>query len=54
MFEAKDVTILMSAAIAALFCSIAIIESGDCLIGGFVMLVSAYTAFIATLPGAND
>ena len=54
MFEAKDVTILMTAATVMLFGSIAIITAGDLLVGGFTMLVGAYTAFIATLPGAND
>lgn len=54
MFEAKDVTILMSAATVTLLLSIAIISAGDLLIGGFMMLTGAYTAIVATMPGAND
>lgn len=54
MFNAKDTTILMTAATVTLALSIGIIASGDGLVGGFMMLVGAYTAIVATLPGDHD
>ena len=54
MFNAKDTTILMTAATVTLAVSIGIIAAGDGLVGGFMMLVGAYTAIVATLPGDHD
>lgn len=54
MFKAKETTVLMIAATVMLFTSIAIIAVGDLLLGGAMMLVGAYTAIVATLPGHHD